>query len=113
MANAQGLSAYPTARTLLDQALESERGIKVKFQSYSEAFKFRMNCYTVRSRERKESVKIYPIGHALHGSSPWDGLELIIRDEDGRTITKGQDAELGPHFILFQKYQTNLIVEDL
>jgi hypothetical protein len=112
MAQAKGITAYPTARALLDRALETERGIKVEFPSYAAAFKMRMNCYTVRSRERKESIKLYDESHPLHGATPWDSIEMLILDQDDREITSKIQADSGPHFIVFRIYQ-ELTVEEL
>ncbi len=81
MGQAQGTNAYPSARVLLDRALESEKGIRVKFESAKKAFRFRMNCYTVRKRERENSVRIYDSTHPMHGHSPWDHLELLLEEE--------------------------------
>ncbi len=78
MGQAKGQNAYPGARQLLDRALESERGIVAELPSYAAAFKTRMNCYTVRKRERELSMKMYVYDHPKFNTSPYDELVLLI-----------------------------------
>jgi hypothetical protein len=112
MPQAKGLNAYPNARALLDRALDSERGIKLPYPDYSQAFKMRMNCYTVRSRERKYSTEIYESSHPLHGQTPWDGIEMIIEDSVGHIVQSTDDKLDPPYYLVFRKAQL-LDIEEL
>jgi hypothetical protein len=73
-----GTNALPTARGILDRALESPRGIKVNCSTPKRAFSLRMQCYTCKSRERARSTKIYPTDSPMYGCTPWDGLQFQL-----------------------------------
>ena len=80
MPQALGNAALPTARSILDRALESEKGIRVNLGTPQRATSIRMQCYTARSRDRTRSTKIYEPDHPSYGQSVYDGIELFIED---------------------------------
>ena len=89
MPQAKGANSYPSARNLLDRAVDSEKGIKLPFENPKKAFSMRMNCYTVRSRQRIQNERIYDSDHPLCGNTPWDHLELTLeapRGSEERTV---------------------------
>jgi len=79
--------ALPTARGLLDQALEAPNGLKAEFPTHGQAFSMLMQCYTARSRDRKRNARIYPPEHRLHRASAYDCLELHLETPDGERRT--------------------------
>ena len=78
----------PEARFFLDKAILSEKGIKIKFPSRAEAFRFRMNCYTARKRERDAARRMYEPGDPLFDKSPWEDITALLMaapSKDGKT----------------------------
>lgn len=94
MGQAKGTTAYPSARALLERAIESEKGIKINLGSWKKAFRMRMNCYTVRKRARDLSIKTYPIDHPLHNTSPWDDIEMTLTESGDLILTRGLPLEV-------------------
>jgi len=79
MPYAASITSYPDVQKLFDQALASERGLQLTFETEGEAtFQAgRFNAYRVR--HRRENAKIYPADHILHGKSEYDGLMVQRR----------------------------------
>lgn len=80
MPQAKGHNAHPTARALLERALESPRGIKVPFPTEGKAMAMRQQCYTVRTRDRARTRKIYDEDSPMFDTSQFDGLEMYIEE---------------------------------
>jgi hypothetical protein len=80
MGFSEHIAAYPDVAELFDRALASEKGLVLSFNTPAEATinAGRMNAYRVRLR--RENAKIYPPGHALHNSTPYEGL-MVRRKE--------------------------------
>lgn len=78
MPQAKGDNALPTARAVMDRALDSPKGIRINYGNPKRAHSMRMQCYTVRSRSRARNAKIYEAGHPMYGNSPYDHLELFL-----------------------------------
>ena len=77
MSNPSSLLAYPEIRDALDRALQSERGIRVKFRTDVAATQFVGRAYSFRMLDRAENAKIYPDQtHTLHGRSMYDVFRL-------------------------------------
>ena len=93
MPNPKSHESFPDARAFLNRALENENGAEAVFDTPGGAFKFRMNCYTVRERERKRACKSYPEDHALFGKSPWDGFTFRLVEEGGVHLVQALHGE--------------------
>lgn len=66
-------------RELLEQALESTKGIRVWFETSAQAKSMINRMATVKTSSRKQSTKTYPFGHALYNTSPYDGIATYIQ----------------------------------
>lgn len=71
------------ARILLDRALESEKGIRVPFESSGKAQNMRQRCHAVIRRARLDSYKIYEESHRLYGVTPYDTIAIHRENKAG------------------------------
>lgn len=84
MAGAQSLLSYGDVKEVLDKALESEKGLLLKFADEKAATRFRFRANNFRGLDRAENKKIYTEEtHSLHGRSAYDTLALTI---DGNKV---------------------------
>lgn len=84
MAGAQSLLSYIDVKEVLDKALESEKGLLLKFVDEKAANRFRFRANNFRGLDRIENQKIYADAtHAMHGRSAYDTLALVI---DGNKV---------------------------
>lgn len=79
-------------RSWLDQALESQRGIKVKLGSRDDCIRNRQRIYSFRIYDRAQNKKVYPEGNPMHGRSPYDGLTVVIDENNDMRIEKMLDS---------------------
>ena len=91
-----GLLAYSDMLQVLDRALESTKGLTIRFENHSRAMSFRFRLYSARTADRKQNRLLYEPNNPLWGQSPYDELVMTIHNRDGWTlfITKGG---LGPN----------------
>ena len=75
--------AFSDCFELLEKAINDEKGIRVKFASYDDAFNFRLRIHKARQIDRKDNEESYSEGHQLHGRSVYDGITCKIRSFDG------------------------------
>jgi hypothetical protein len=75
--------AYSDCFDLMDRAIADQKGIKVKFDSYDDAFNFRFRIHSARRIDRNENKQMYPEGHPMHGRSVYDQITCRIRRFDG------------------------------
>lgn len=75
--------SFADAKTVLDRALESHRGLELEFDNAQRATRFRQRLYAARERDRKKSRQIYPVGDPGYDRSVWDALVI---DKDGLLI---------------------------
>lgn len=77
---ADRVTSYPDCAALFDQALASTKGVRVRFETHSEAVfqGGRFNAY--RARHRRQNEKIYPADHPLHKASIYDGIMVRVKD---------------------------------
>jgi len=75
--------AYPDIKDYFEQAMESDRGIKIicADQKAATMYKHRINYFRVL--HRKDNQKLYPEDHALHGRSPYD---IFVVKQQGHEI---------------------------
>lgn len=78
-------ASWPRLRALLDRALESEKGISVRYDSWDTATVVRRNIYKIRDMQRAQSRKTYPDPeNPGHGISAYDGLVIWLRSSISR-----------------------------
>lgn len=85
-------SSYPDVRQLFEQALASEKGLRLTFESPEQATFNAGRFNAFRVQDRKENARIYPADHHLHAKSPYDGLMVQVRREEKVVIIKKLDA---------------------
>lgn len=83
------INALTGPRDVLDQALASKKGVRIKFPNYNMAARFRQKCYRLMQLEMKISDKNYPEGNPLKGRNPWAGLSLHMTDDQDKPANKG------------------------
>lgn len=86
----------PDLRDRLDQALASEHGVTLDFDSPAAARSFRMSVYAARRHEAKQNAAVYPAGDALHNASIYDTLTLRITGSSVRIEPRKQMPEAKP-----------------
>jgi len=71
--------AFSDCFTLLERAINDEKGIRVKFATYDDAFNFRLRIHKARQIDRQDNLESYAEGHILYGRSVYDELTCKIR----------------------------------
>jgi hypothetical protein len=74
------LLAYADCKQVLDQALQSKRGIRLEFKNVKNARYFVARCNAFRVLDRKENIKLYPETHTMCGKSAYDVLRISARE---------------------------------
>lgn len=97
MAFSEAIASYDDVRTLLDQAIASEKGIRIHLETPAACIHLRHRAYAFRKMDRRNNREIFPPGHIQHGKSPYDSLMLTIEGTD----------------LLVQKVKTTFEVTDL
>ena len=64
---------------LLEQALASERGIRIICGPKAGATKQTFRLNEARAKIRAENREIYEFGHELHGRSPYEHFSIRVR----------------------------------
>ena len=78
--------AYKDCYDAMERALESSKGIRMRFPDEGKATYYRMRCHNARAIRRAENAKTYERGHPMHGTSIFDILVLQIRyDAEGNS----------------------------
>jgi hypothetical protein len=90
MPYATSIHSYPDVRQLFDQALESEKGLRLTFETEAQAITNAGRFNAFRVRDRKENAKTYPADHTMHGRSPYDGL--MVQRQGPIVIVKKLDV---------------------
>jgi len=88
MSLSNSYESYPDVLQAFDKALESERGVRITLASPGKAINFRQRCYKFRLLDRARNAQVYPQGHHLHMTSPYDSL-VISCAENTITICPG------------------------
>ncbi len=83
----QSPAAYTDCAALLDQALESEKGVRITCDSKGMATNLRQRLYKARQLDQKQNAESYPKGEPLHGRSVYDRLTVTV-DENFVVIRK-------------------------
>lgn len=76
-------ASYLDCYQYFDQALEEERGIRIRVQSYDYATHLRQRLHMARKIKRQDNTEIYPDpDHPMHGACPYDILVVKIKTEE-------------------------------
>jgi hypothetical protein len=75
--------SYADCFNIYDQALEADRGIRIKFLEHGDAMNFRVRLHTARAIDRKDNKEIYADGERLHGRSIYDVIRATVRNIEG------------------------------
>ncbi len=86
MGSSNSILAYARERDILERALESERGLRLRYESEREAVYFIHRCNKFRVLDRKRNAVIYSEpAHEMHMASVFDRLQLK-RDRDDPAV---------------------------
>lgn len=75
--------AYEDCFNVYEQALDADKGVRIKFSDYGDAMNFRTRLHYARTIERKDNKEIYAVGERLHGRSVYDVIRCTIRNIEG------------------------------
>lgn len=95
------VESYEDIRGFLDQALASERGVKIEVGYKGKAISMRQRMYKLRTLDRKFSTQMVPFGDPKWGKSAYDCLMVDVQELDGKA------------YVLIKKGMSDLKVEDL
>lgn len=84
--------AYPSERAVLERALDAPRGIRIAYGSPGAAWNAMQRFRAVRSNDRRESMKIFPLDHPMFGRSIFETLAIYQADADGTNAGTGKKA---------------------
>lgn len=99
MSATKNFKRYPELRELLNQALESERGIKVRYPTLKQAEGVRFRMHTVIGDSRRESKTMFELEDERWGKSPYDGLATSL----DRPYDKTSVDALKPGYVIIEK----------
>jgi hypothetical protein len=85
--------AYEDVKAALERAMESPRGVLIRFATKGKATNFVARANYYRRQDRKENFKTFPEGHPFKFASAWDILR-VVADGEVVTITKGDGSNL-------------------
>jgi hypothetical protein len=77
---------FVDAKELLERALASPRGIKIKCTTHGEAIRLAHRLNKARVVDRKNNSRIYEFGHPMYNQSDFDRLIVSVPkwvDENG------------------------------
>lgn len=66
-------------RDLLERALNSEKGIRIWFETEAKAHNMSNRLRTVKTEDRKKSIKIYSPGDEFYNTSVYDGVAIYTQ----------------------------------
>lgn len=76
--------AYTECYDIFDRAFESPTGIRVPVADDSVGYKMTLHMHQARKLDRQENLKVYPLGHPMHGCSQYDKLMVrLVRNDEG------------------------------
>lgn len=90
--------AYADCYSILDQALEEPRGVRVEVASLNDANYLRMRIHHARAINRQENSRTYPDpDEPLHGRSVYDIFVVRIEEGEGHAwvYLDKQKVEIG------------------
>lgn len=92
------------ARDYWEKVVESEKGLRLFFDTRTQAIAARFDFYTARNINREEMKEFYAEGSPEWGSSPWDPFRLTIQLDDKTNkwallITRHSDPTNAPSHV--------------
>lgn len=88
--------AYKPYYEILDRALASERGVRIRVSDRGAANQMRVRLHTARSLARDLSREMYDVGDPKHGISAYDELTVRVQnDGDDIVVVIEPNAILG------------------
>jgi hypothetical protein len=78
------ITSYVDIRAALDKALESQKGVRLRFPDAKAAMTFKGRVHSLRFLDRKENKKIYNETDPMYGRSVYD--PLMVKTEDPKTV---------------------------
>jgi hypothetical protein len=77
------LASYRDCQSLYEKAAKDPAGIRAKLGTYDSCVHMRTRMHYFRKLDRDANAATYPVGHHMHGVSPYDDFVIQInRDED-------------------------------
>jgi hypothetical protein len=78
------ITSYPDIRSALDRALESAKGVRLRFPDEKAAMTFKGRVHSFRFKDRRENCKIYGRDDPMYERSVYD--PLMVKTEDACTV---------------------------
>lgn len=96
---ARPLVTYEDCREHFERALESPRGIILRFATPSQAVTHRKRLHELRAALRRQNAQMYPSSNPLHNTCEFDRLVCQIRKDEPTVIrivpfTSAQPSEI-------------------
>ncbi len=79
----KSISDFDDCEEVFERAVASAKGIRLSKESPTHATAYMQRLNTYRSKLRKTSEEVYPVGHPERGRSPYDGF--ILRKDPANT----------------------------
>lgn len=76
--------AYVDCFNIYDQALEANKGIRIRFPEFGDAMNFRLRLHAARAIDRKDNKEIYADDHKYHGRSIYDVIKATVKNIKGK-----------------------------
>lgn len=73
--------SYGDCFELWEKAIEAPEGIRFRVINGDVAINLRMRLQMARQIDRKDNLATYELGHPMHGSSIYDPLQVLIRED--------------------------------
>lgn len=107
-------ASYLDCYQYYDQALEQDRGIRIRVQSYDYATHLRQRLHMARKIKRQDNAEIYPDPeHPFHGASPYDVIVVKIKTElDGKVYVLLEKIMLLTQIEPLEIEEDTLAIED-
>ena len=106
MATSSSPLSFGDCFSVLDRALASTRGIRLRFPTEGDARHFRTRLHAARQLHRNANAQTYEHDHAMYGNSEYDALVIKMRcAEVGATD--------GEWLLLIEKVERVLEIEEI
>jgi|SRR5215472_19267646 len=81
--NSKSLLAYSDVKEVFDRAIASEKGVNLYFGTTKERDRFMFRALHFRTLDRRNNSILYPEpAHTMHGSSIYDTVSLLKREDE-------------------------------
>lgn len=74
--------SYEDCRDAMNQALDDDKGIRIKVGDIDAATFFRMRLHQARKLDREKNKSVYDRDHPMHGVSEYDRLIIKLRTQN-------------------------------